>query len=129
VRAASVVLDPTTLRWVLSGLYDEMVAEEFPVSYPSVEVYVALTGGHGDYLIELQMIDAGEARPPVFRQLNSVRFTNPLEVHELVYHRYWVAFPAEGEYCLRLYAHQAALAPESHGVFLTERRVRVNQTT
>ena len=47
-----------------------------------MEVYAALTNGHGDYLIELQLIDADETRPPVFRQLLLVRFsyTHPQRV-------------------------------------------------
>jgi hypothetical protein len=127
VLAASVAQDPTTLNWSVTGIYSRLGVVEFPALYASMEVYVALTNGHGDYLIELQLIDANEARPPIFRQLLSVRFQDPLELHELVYHQYAVTIPEAGNYRLRLYAHPAALARDGHGSFILERAVIVTQ--
>jgi hypothetical protein len=90
-----------------------------------MEVYVALTNGHGDCLIELQLVDREDAQPPIFRQLMLVRFESPLETYELVYRQYRVSIPEEGIYRLRLYAHPAGLAREGHGVFILERTVTV----
>jgi hypothetical protein len=52
-----------------------------------MEAYAALTACDGHVLVELQLVDVNEARPPVFRQLTSVYFDGPRDAQEVIFTR------------------------------------------
>jgi len=106
--------------------YSTIHAVSFPTWVVSIEVYVVLTGCDGDVLVELRLTDEGERRPPVFRHLISARFDGPLDVREIVFHQYSVPIPAEGDYRLQIYVHKASDPVQGSGVFVLERKLKVN---
>jgi hypothetical protein len=126
ILARTVSFDVDTGVLSIVGPYSDVTTESFPVTYLSLEAYAVLTECDGDVLVELRLVDALEARLPVFRQLQSAHFDGPQDVRELVFHAFNVTIPAEGEYRLQLYVHGPS-GTLAQGSFVLERRLRIRQ--
>jgi hypothetical protein len=62
------------------------------------------------------LIDAEESRSPIFESETTVSFPDPLSVMEVVFPKFEVIFPEEGEYSVQLFGA---------GEFLREHRLQV----
>jgi hypothetical protein len=122
VLARSVSIDETGLLSIV-GPYSSLTADSFPVNYLSMEAFVVLTECDGDVLVELRLVDALDARTPVFRQLLSMHFEGPQDVQELVFHVFNVTIPNEDEYRLQLYVCLPSTLAQGKGMFVLERRL------
>jgi hypothetical protein len=128
ILARSVSFDQDGVLTIIQP-YARAAADSFPVTYLSMEVYAALTECDGDVLVEVRLIDAADALPPVFRQLQSAHFDGPQEVCELVFHQFNVTIPAVGGYRLQMFVHGPGPVVQGSGVFVLERRLVVEQAT
>ncbi len=75
-----------------------------------------LTDGYGETPVRVRLVDAEEARPPIFEAETVVNFPDPLTVMEVVFPQFNVVFPEEGEY---------RVLPFGAGGFLREHRLDV----
>jgi hypothetical protein len=115
VLADNVLRDPGG-KCYIQGTYAAIFAPEFPYRHPSIIAYIAITSGHGRTPLTVRLIDADEARPPVFEANAVIDFPDPLAMSEVVFAHYGVVFPEPGEYRLQLYGG---------GAPLRERRIQV----
>jgi hypothetical protein len=116
----SVYVEPPTQRKALTGLFSAIQAVSFPVCHPSLCVYLACTDGRGNIPFKLVLIDAEEARDPIFtaEMTPNEPVDDPRAILELVFKVSNVIFPEPGEYRLQAYAGND---------LLLERRVVVQQ--
>jgi len=96
--------DPGTGKQFLLGLFSMIHARSFPAVHPIVAVHVALTDGRGKLPIRLVLVDAEQARPPLFEKTQEIEFSDPRAVVALDYHLANVKFDEPGEYRFQLYA-------------------------
>lgn len=109
--------DPDTSKFSILGIHSIIGAYSFPVVHPNMVVFVEVTDGRGDTLLELRLIDVDDSVEPVFTLDTRVNFAdNPNQVLEAVFHESEVTFNQAGEYRLQLYGA---------GQLLQERRVFV----
>jgi hypothetical protein len=129
ILAHSIDYDSETGMWSIVGPYSELEAESFPVEYSSMEAYAVLTACDGDVLVELRLVDAKDARPPVFRHLVSVHFDGPRDVQEVIVHHFNVTIPVADEYQLQLFVYGPGMPVQGQGVLVLERRLNMTQAT
>jgi hypothetical protein len=108
--------DPYTAKFTLIGTFSSIGGESFPLVHPIVTVYVALTDGHGEMPLRLELVDANEERDPIFSEPSTMKFDDPRMIFEFIFQARNVTFPEEGEYRLRLFANDE---------FMIERRILV----
>lgn len=107
-------IDPSTGKKTLLGLFSALMAREFPVTIPTMCIYLAITDGHGKTPIKLRLIDAEEEVAPLGEVAGEIDFQDPRTVYEIVLQLSGVVFPREGEYRFQAFAGNE---------FLIERRV------
>lgn len=103
VVAETVLTDMATGRHTIQGTYHSLAAPAFPLVLPWIVVYVALTDGHGETQMRLQLVDVDETQPPLFELEAQVDLSDPLAVAEVIFTQRNVAFPEPGEYRLQLF--------------------------
>ena len=111
--------DRATGKRTLLGCFSTIGAPAFPASHPLLAAYVALTDGHGEVPIKLQLVDVDEAEEPLAEAEGKVKFTDPRVVVEIGLHLAGIVFPRPGEYRLQLYGA---------GELLIERRILLIET-
>jgi hypothetical protein len=116
ILADAVHRDLATGKNYIQGAFHGLVAASMPWTLPAMVVYVVLTDGHGQTSVRVRLVDAQEARPPLFEMETSVDFPDPLTVMEVVFPLFNLAFPEEGEYSVQLFGA---------GEFLREHRLDV----
>jgi hypothetical protein len=113
-----VIIDARTGKQSIIGSFSVVNTPSFPLRYPSLMVYIALTEGRGDIPLQLRLIDSNEEQAPVVDRTLSIKFQDPRQVCELHSAFYNLMFPQPGEYRLQLF---------SRGEPLMERRLLVRQ--
>jgi hypothetical protein len=104
------------------GPYSTIKEESFPIKYTSMQAYAVLTACDGNVMVELQMEDVNQVRPPVFRQLISAFFDGPQDVQEIIFHKYGVTIPVADEYRLLLTVYRPDF---THPEYIVERRLSI----
>ncbi|MEX0716338.1 MAG: hypothetical protein WD066_07125 [Planctomycetaceae bacterium] len=97
-----IVMDPSTKKRTLFGIFDEIGATAVPAIHPRMSVYVTLTDGRGSTPFTFRLVDVDEEREPIFEVEDSVEFRDPLQIRHLEFHFQNVTFPAFGEYRFQL---------------------------
>lgn len=110
--------DPYTHKFTIIGTFNALGGKNFPLKVPVFSVFVSLTDGRGRTAIRLQLIDAEEARDPVFDERIDVEFKVPLHVLELCFEARNITIHQPGEHRLKLYAGDE---------FIMERRLIVTK--
>lgn len=113
-----VIIDARTGKQSIIGSFSVVNSPRFPVRYPCITVYVALTEGHGKTPLQLRLIDSNEEEKPVIDRTLSINFQDPRQVCELHSAFYNLVFPKPGEYRFQLF---------SQGEPLMERRLLVRK--
>jgi hypothetical protein len=96
-----VIRDELTHKVSLIGLFNIIHAFSFPCIHPLMHIYVALTGGHGRYNMEIRLVRV-EDDQPVVTMAGLVEFANPLQVNELNFQWANVPFEKAGEYVVEV---------------------------
>jgi hypothetical protein len=104
--------------------YSTLSVEQLPITLISIQAYIVLTACDGDVMVELQMVDANQDRPPVFRQFVSTSFVDTQEVREVIFHQFHVTVPVKGQYRFLLTVYRADF---SYPEFVMERRVEISE--
>ncbi len=113
-----VIVDARTGKQSIIGAFSVINTARFPLRYPCLMVYVAMTEGRGKVPLQLRLIDSDEGDRPVVDRALHITFRDPRQVCELHSAFYNMVFPREGEYHLQLL---------SHGELLMERRLLVRK--
>ena len=100
----AIVKDPSTQKATLFGCFSAIAARAFPAVQPIFCVYAVMTDGHGKMPLKLRLVDADEARAPIFEVDGEANFNEPRSVLEVSFLIQNVVFPEPGEYRLQLYA-------------------------
>jgi hypothetical protein len=116
VLADTVLHEVASGKFYINGTYSVIFANDFPVVYPLIVVYLAITNGHGPTPIKVRLVDVDESREPIFETEGVIEFSDPLQVLETVFAARGVRFPEPGEYRLQVFGA---------GQFLRERRLQV----
>lgn len=105
-----ILIDRLTGKTSLIGLFTNVGATRYPVRHPHLCVFASLTDGRGKTPLELTIIDANEARPPVAAGKAVVEFADPRAIACLNLHFSGLTFPAPGEYRVQLKCNGALLS-------------------
>jgi hypothetical protein len=116
ITSDSVFTDPGTGKTTILGTFSAIVGREFPLPFPKIMVYLALTDARGRVPLRLRLIDADEIREPVQEKEWEIEFSDPVVVVEESVCLAHTVFPESGEYRLQLL---------SGGELLMERRLLV----
>jgi hypothetical protein len=109
-------VDPYTGKKTLLGVFSAILGPSFPLVHPILTIYIALTDGHGPVTSKVKLVDADEEREPIFSEEQTMEFSDPRSIVELVFQVTGVQFQHPGEYRLQLFANEE---------FVIERRIVV----
>lgn len=115
ILAENILQELATNKFYIQGTFSHIYAKEFPAVY-WLNVYLALTDGHGRTEIKIRLVDVDEASDPILEHALMVDFRDPLQVVETVFAIRGVQFPAPGEYRIQVFGA---------GQPLRERRLQV----
>lgn len=109
----AVYIDPATGKKTILGVFTAVRASSFPVIFPLITVYAALTDGRGKIPITFRLTTVDDDTV-VVETVGEISSDDPRAVCELIINFGNVPFPSPGEYRLQLIAC---------GEFLMERRI------
>jgi len=103
----------------LIGIFEEIHLMRFPAQYPRIAIYVNLTDAHGEYVLEMRLINEdgrefGSAKTP------RMNIENPLATCEVALQVQNLNFPKPGQYEFQIFAN---------GDFLATKNFRVREVT
>ena len=116
VLADAILQDFASAKFFIHGTYSGIFAQQFPLIYPAISLYLAITNGHGKTEMKVRLVDVDENREPVFEATAGLDFADPLQVLEMVFVARNVRFPEPGEYRIQLLGA---------GQLIRERRLQV----
>jgi hypothetical protein len=111
--------DPLTRRRTLLGLHHVRPFQAFPTPPVPLGVYASMTEYTGKVPVSLRIVDAEEARPPVYEHsMELPGEMNPLVTVECDFNIRSISFPEPGDYRVQLLAE---------GVAIIERKLRIDR--
>ena len=102
--------DARTGQSSLVGILDHLHGARYPVMMSKVCVFAELTNGRGTVPVSFRVIDADEARPPVFTANVEVAFPDPLAISQIACGAVGATFPEPGEYRVQVLCGGMVLA-------------------
>ena len=99
-----IITDRLSGKQSLIGMFSKVHAQRFPAAHPHLCVFVALTEGYGETELEIRIVDANDARPPLVAGKGRVNFKDPRAIANLSLQFHGLTFPEPGEYRVQLYA-------------------------
>ncbi len=111
--------DPSTGKDTILGTFDRVASPSFPYTHPAVTSFMQVTNGRGDVEMLLRLVDADEAREPLFEVSEVVKFGDPTMVGTMIVSMRNVVFPEPGMYRLQLLGG---------GELIVERSILASQT-
>lgn len=103
-------------RKTILGTFSTIIGREFPLPFPHLAVYLALTDTRGLVPLRIRLVDVDELRDPVGDKKWEISFSDPISVVDETFTFDNVVFPEAGEYRLQLL---------TDGELLIERRLMV----
>lgn len=97
----TVIEDRRSMKKSLIGLFSQINVPKLPYSHPGMYLFVALTGGSGDYPCEL-LCEHVESSEKVFALRCKVSFKTPYDVAELVFALRALRFTQPGRYWIKV---------------------------
>jgi hypothetical protein len=91
-----VIEDKWTNNKTLVGLFNSIAAPSLPTSHPRMFLMVSLTDGRGEWPVVIRV--EGPSGAELFKAEGSIRFDDPLAVHDLVVEVRGLPLPEAGEY-------------------------------
>lgn len=93
----AVIDDRRTAKKSIIGMFNNIHTSKVPAIHPKLNVFLALTEGHGDYNCLLQCVseDGGKR---VFHMEGPIRFQNPHQIVDFNFEIAGIIFPNYGEY-------------------------------
>ncbi len=97
-----ILIDRLTGKTSLIGMFSTIGAARYPVRHPQLCIFASLTDGRGKTPLELAIVDAEDARPPIVSGTATVEFMDPRAVACLNLHFNGLVFPEPGGYRVQL---------------------------
>lgn len=113
-----VIIDIQSGKQSIIGSFSIINTFGFPLNYPQLAVYVAVTDGRGPTPLTLRLVDVDEGRPPVVERCLRIHFADPRQICEMHSVFQNLVFRAPGEYRFQLLCE---------GELLMERRLLVRK--
>jgi hypothetical protein len=101
--------DPATGKHTLLGTFSALFARQFPLRWPMMAVYCAVTECRGKVPVSIRIIDTNEERDPVAVSPGEIDLDDPLGVVEMVHMLGNLVFPEPGEYRVQLFADETLI--------------------
>ena len=121
-----ILIDRLTGKTSLIGMFSTIGAPRYPVRHPQLCVFASLTDGRGKTPLELAIVDAEDARPPIVSGTATVEFKDPRAVACLNLHFNGLVFPEPGGYRVQLKCH-GELLREARLYLSKIRRLKVGE--
>ena len=117
----SVIDDKATNKKSLIGLFNNIYANKFPATHPSLNVFLSLTEGYGDYQCSLVCKKADESLELV-RIPGNIKFGNPLSVAEVKFEIRGIVIPEPGVYRFDFLCGEVSVVSRKFKVIKLERK-------
>lgn len=98
----SVIREAGTNKLSLIGIFNGIFSPSFPVSHPSLSVYIALTGGHGRVPCKLRMICL-DTNTVLFELPGQIDFGDPTNIGEMVFQWRQIRLDRAGVYAFEFW--------------------------
>ncbi len=102
------VKEPLTGKWNLNGVFDGLIAPQFPYTYPQFCVYIDFTNAQGHYQLRLKYVDLGEERL-LGKMDGEVIVPDVSERTSVVFTLKNIKFPHAGKYAFQIWANDTLL--------------------
>lgn len=89
--------DKLTNKKSLIGLFNSIYSITFPCKHPTINVFVSLTEGHGEYQCSLSCVK-DDTNKSIWNSGGRIKLANPLNVIELNFEIRGIVFPEAGIY-------------------------------
>jgi Family of unknown function (DUF6941) len=93
----TMIEDRLTNKKSLIGLFSNINATSFPFTLPVINVFVSLTGGHGEYQCSLSCVK-DDGSKEILKLSGPMKFENPLDIVESNFILNGTTFPGVGIY-------------------------------
>ncbi|MHC4974538.1 MAG: DUF6941 family protein [Planctomycetota bacterium] len=100
----------------LIGIFEDIHLTTFPYRYPRIAVYVNLTDAHGNYALELRLLDASDRSEVGRGRTPEVKIDSPLRTCEFALQIQNLFFRKPGTYEFQIFANDELLATKSFSV-------------
>jgi hypothetical protein len=117
----NVVEDVRTHNKTIIDSFNRIWGQKFPCIHPKMTVFISLTDGRGENDVRVQVLretENGFDNKPIAMTEGKVRFTNPLDVADIVIDILGLPFKEPGLYAVQLLVN---------GEIIGERRIGVEQ--
>ena len=111
-----VIHEAGTNKKSLIGIFEDIHLPRIPHHYPQIAVYVNLTDAHGQYVLELRLLDTKEGKELGRGSTPEVEIDSPLRTCEFALQIQNLLFRHEGKYEFQILANGELLSTKSFNV-------------
>jgi hypothetical protein len=113
-----VIIEQGTRKPSIVGVFDLISADKFPAKTPRFDLFVALSDGRGDVIIDVVVTQLAD-NSQLSAQSAEINFPDPLKIHHLRFRFQQLVFPSAGAYLFTLLAD---------GEEISQYRIQVHQS-
>lgn len=118
----TVIRDEKTKKVSLIGLFSNINAYTFPVQHPSMNVYIALTNGHGKYKINIQFVRAADNHI-IAGMEGEIDFPDPVGVVEMNLEWRGIQFEKAGEHFVEVICEGLSISSRKFNVSQLQKQI------
>jgi len=100
--ADTVLQDRLTGKWSIIGVFDRVMAPQFPVVHPTVSLYLRLSDAQGRYKLRVEFRDVSDRRVGLFEGIE-VDVKDPAQAIEVGLPTHMLPLEKPGKYQFQLY--------------------------
>lgn len=98
-----IITDQMTGKQSLIGMFSTIHSFSFPAVHGQLCIFCSLTDGHGDTPLNIRIVDANDARPPLVEGRGTVHFKDPRGIANLALQFHGLRFPEPGQYRVQIW--------------------------
>lgn len=102
----SAIVDETTKKKTLVGIFDQVAAAKFPTNHHTATIYARLIDAEGSYDFTLQYVQVSSDRTLGELAISQVQIPDRLATYELIIRLPPLYIPEPGEYEFRIWANK-----------------------
>ena len=100
--ADQVIQEKVTNKWSAIGIFDHLLAANFPCIHPHVGIYMKLSDAEGEYLIRVEFSDSNNKKLAIFQGIK-INVLSRLASPEIGIQTNNLPIPKPGRYSFDLY--------------------------
>ncbi|MGF1449155.1 MAG: hypothetical protein ACFB20_07025 [Opitutales bacterium] len=101
-----IIEDAATRKKTLVGIFNQIIARQWPFRHPSLVLFLSLTGGKGPYEVKVVLRSDDETIGTVAEISGRETFDSPLDIVELSFTMNGLVFPSPGRYIFDVYGNE-----------------------